>query len=93
MSSRFQNFINSYIITRDKLIKNKRIYSEFKAKNKNNYNKIIVRKMSTNNSRPHISFNKYSGNGNGNGPKIPFWYISAVAFSCYLSSKFTYKKI
>ena len=94
MSSRFQKIINHYMINRDKLIKNKRIYSEFIAKNKYKYkyNNIIIRKMSTNNSPP-LSFNKCNGNGNGKDPKTPFWYMAAVGLSAYVSSKFTYKKM
>jgi hypothetical protein len=84
MSYRFQHFIK---INRENFIKNKKMYTEFIAKNKHNkqknHNKIIIRKMSTNN-------NSYSRNDNG--PKMPFWYMAAAACGVYISSKFTYKK-
>jgi hypothetical protein len=95
MSNKSPYFIRSILqnskLNRDKFVSNKGIYNLSISKNKKqNYNKIIKRKMTTS-YKPPLSFGGGPNNNNNNNNNRII-YMIIVAGGTYISSILTGKK-
>jgi hypothetical protein len=93
MSNRIHNLIRRFLqnsgINREKFVNNKQIYKESIIKNRQqNYNKIVVRKMST--YIPNPSYNNDGNNGN-KPPNNDYKYLIIISIGVFLSNKYLKK--
>ena len=88
------SFLQNSKLSRVNFVNNKKKYNISKAKAKQTlFNKVIARKLHTNNdNRPPLSFGGSGGPGGGNGPESILGLLFITALSCYISSNLNKKK-
>jgi hypothetical protein len=76
-------------LSREIFVNNKKKYNlSLSKKKQRGFNHIITRKIHTN----YENISSCGKGPGGNGPKLPFGFLFAAAFSAYISSKFNKNK-